>query len=120
MQRHLKDALTPPDHLVPELSQGTAMIVEMMMAKDARDRYQNASQLLEDLDAVIAGQPPVHARPGETFVTQFEGTAQQAGAEADAPIPVLPGSSRGMSWLSLALGALLLASALVNMWLLMR
>ena len=104
MQRHLKDPLTPPDHLVPELSQGTAMIVEMMLAKDARDRYQNASQLLEDLDAVIASRQPVHARPSNAFVSSL---GESAPPDPDAPVPVLPGTSHGLPWGWIAFIALL-------------
>lgn len=63
MQKHLKEHLTPPDQLVPKLSGGTSMIIEMLMAKDPRDRYQNAADLIEDLDHVIDGESPVHARP---------------------------------------------------------
>jgi hypothetical protein len=39
------------------------MIIEMMMAKDQRERYHTAADLIEDLDLVAAGAPPVHARP---------------------------------------------------------
>lgn len=63
MQKHLKESLTPPDQLAPTLSGGSSMIIEMLMAKDPRDRYQNAGELIEDLDRVAAGDAPVHARP---------------------------------------------------------
>ena len=63
MQKHLRDPLVPPDQLVPALSGGISMIIEMMMAKDPRERYRSAKDLIEDLDQVAAGQPPVHARP---------------------------------------------------------
>ncbi|MBL9141408.1 MAG: serine/threonine protein kinase [Phycisphaerae bacterium] len=63
MQKHLKEHLTPPDQLVPKLSGGTSMIIEMLMAKDPRDRYQNAADLIEDLDRVADGESPAHARP---------------------------------------------------------
>lgn len=63
MQKHLKQPLVPPDQLTPNLSGGTSMIIEMLMAKDPRDRYQDAADLIEDLDRVAAGEPPAHARP---------------------------------------------------------
>jgi len=92
------------------------MIVEMMMAKDARDRYQNASQLLEDLDAAIAGREPVHARPTEGLVASLETSPEQV---QDAPVPVLPGAG-GPNWAMIGLGVLLLASALLNAFLFLR
>ena len=34
----------------------------MMMSKPARDRYQSAKELIEDLDLVMTGEAPHHAR----------------------------------------------------------
>lgn len=77
MQKHLKEPLTPPDHLVPELSNGSSMIIEMLMAKDPRDRYQSAEELIEDLDRVAASEAPVHARPKlDAFSAGAEGAAE--------------------------------------------
>ena len=62
MHKHLREDLTPPDHVNPELSAGVGEIIEMMMAKDRDERYASGADLMEDLDAVKAGRPPVHAR----------------------------------------------------------
>ena len=74
MQKHLRSPLVPPDQLVPQLSSGLSMVVEMMMAKDPRERYSNAVDLIEDLDRVQAGESPVHARP------KFEAALSGAGS----------------------------------------
>ncbi len=58
MHRHLKQELTPPDHLNPKLSASVAQVIEMMMAKAVRDRYQSDDDLLEDLRLVGEGKPP--------------------------------------------------------------
>ncbi|MBX3355375.1 MAG: serine/threonine protein kinase [Phycisphaeraceae bacterium] len=63
MHKHLKAELVPPDHVNPQLTGGTAQIIEMMLAKNPRDRYHSAAELLEDLDAVTKGMPPLHAKP---------------------------------------------------------
>ncbi len=63
MHRHLKDALVPPDHVNPQIGGGTALIIETMLHKDARDRYQNALDLGHDIDLVLAGRDPEHAKP---------------------------------------------------------
>ena len=41
---------------------GTAQVIEMMMHKDPAERYQNASDLLTDLDLIARGEPPHFAR----------------------------------------------------------
>ena len=58
MHKHLKSELVPPDHLVSKLTAGCAQVIEMMMAKDRKDRYQNATDLLADLKLIAKGRPP--------------------------------------------------------------
>ncbi len=62
MQKHLKANLTPPDHLNTSLSAGAGEIIEVCMAKDRRQRYATTASLLEDLEAVSRGDPPMIAR----------------------------------------------------------
>ncbi len=62
MLKHLRSRLTPPDHINPELSVGTAEVIEIMMAKNPQDRYQSTKELLEDLKSIREGRPPIHAR----------------------------------------------------------
>lgn len=62
MHKHLKEELVPPDHLNKQLSQGFSEIVEVCMAKDREERYTTADELLEDLQAVAKGEPPIYAR----------------------------------------------------------
>ncbi len=62
MHKHLKQPLIPPDHLNTALSAGIGEIIEVAMAKKREERYGSTEELLEDLRAVAAHQPPVHAR----------------------------------------------------------
>jgi eukaryotic-like serine/threonine-protein kinase len=62
MRKHLKEPLTPPDHINVSLSSGIAEVIEVMMAKKKKDRYDNAKEVLIDLEAIRNGQPPVLAR----------------------------------------------------------
>jgi eukaryotic-like serine/threonine-protein kinase len=64
MHKHLKAELIPPDHINPKLSAGCAQVIEMMMAKDRKARYQNAEDLLTDLDLVARGESPQFATKG--------------------------------------------------------
>lgn len=62
MRKHLREKLVPPDHINTSLSAGVSEVVEIMMAKRREDRYQNAEELLMDLEALRKGQPPLQAR----------------------------------------------------------
>lgn len=85
MHKHLKAALVPPDHVNPKLSGGVAQVIEMMLAKNPRDRYHGASELLEDLDAVSKGLPPIHAKPTLDF-----GALPAAGFAGGATTEIAP------------------------------
>ncbi|QDU33338.1 Serine/threonine-protein kinase PknB [Poriferisphaera corsica] len=62
MHKHLKQELVPPDHITKELTTGICEIIEVCMAKDRDKRYGSASELVEDLEAVLLGDAPIHAR----------------------------------------------------------
>jgi len=62
MRKHIKEPLVPPDHINTSLSAGVAEVIEVMMAKKKKDRYNNMEELLIDLEAVRDGNPPLRAR----------------------------------------------------------
>lgn len=62
MHKHLRQALTPADHVNTALSAGVGEIIDIAMAKNRDERYQSTADMLEDLQAVRRGEPPVHAR----------------------------------------------------------
>jgi serine/threonine-protein kinase len=62
MRKHLNEDLTPPDHINPNLSSGIAEVVEVCLAKDRNKRYNSTTDLLEDLQAIERGEPPLQAR----------------------------------------------------------
>lgn len=62
MHKHLKEQLLPADRLNPALTAGICEIIEVSMAKDRKDRYQNTADLIEDLEAVLNDGAPIHAR----------------------------------------------------------
>jgi len=61
MRKHLKEQLTPPDHINTSLSAGISETIEIMMAKRKEDRYANVEELLIDLESLSKGQPPLQA-----------------------------------------------------------
>lgn len=62
MQKHLKQPLTPPDHINKTLSTGLAEVVERMLAKNREHRYGSTTDLIVDLERVRDGKPPLEAR----------------------------------------------------------
>ena len=64
MHKHLREPLTPPDHLIPKLSAGVSEVVEVMMAKNRNERYSNCRELIQDLELVARGEPPLMAHKG--------------------------------------------------------
>jgi hypothetical protein len=124
MQQHLRAQLVPPDQVVKELSGGISMIVEMMMAKDPRERYHSADHLIEDLDLVARGEPPVHARPKidspGAGLEGLEGPAESELVMANAPgTGGLLGSRAGIAILAV-LAVSLAANLLLALMLLRR
>lgn len=62
MHKHLKQPLTPVDHVNTALSAGVGEIIDVAMAKNREERYGSTDEMLEDLMVVQHGGPPVHAR----------------------------------------------------------
>ncbi|MGY8756842.1 MAG: serine/threonine protein kinase [Phycisphaerales bacterium] len=114
MHRHLKQELVPPDHINPTLSAGFSQIIEMMMAKEVSQRYQNASDLIEDLDAVARGDSPQFAQPTLDFAKLAE-AAEASPASEPVKSTMHGGNSSGMESLYLPL---LITSAIINVVLL--
>lgn len=119
MHKHLKTPLVPPDHVNPQLTGGTAQIIEMMLAKNPRERYHSAVELLEDLDAVAKGMPPQHAKPALDFGPASP-HASSAVASGLAPTRVKKAPGSGSKGAVIALGSLLVIAVLVIVALLLR
>ena len=62
MRMHLKEPLTPPDHINISLTAGISEVIEVMMAKKRKDRYNSMEELLIDLKAIQEGRAPLQAR----------------------------------------------------------
>jgi serine/threonine-protein kinase len=104
MQKHLKEPLTPPDHINTALSAGLGEVVEVMMAKDRNRRYASTEDLLVDLEAIAAGSPPLQARRriDQSVLTGLTAEAAPAAAPEPAPTP----AANWMPWIILMAAAL--------------
>jgi serine/threonine-protein kinase len=87
MHKHLKSELAPPDHRNPELSGGCAQVIEMMMAKSPKDRYQSAADLIEDLELVARGELPHFAHRELELVQMAESLTSDAKLEVVKKVP---------------------------------
>jgi len=99
MQHHLSQELTPPDQVAAGISQSTAEIVEMMLKKSPRDRYQNAEELLEDIDLALAGEPLRYANRAMDLAgiaTEVEGQAESEMQSSRSTPPKLSGLAIGL------------------------
>jgi eukaryotic-like serine/threonine-protein kinase len=88
MHQHLRQPLTPADHVNTELSAGFGEIIDVCMAKKREERYASTEELLEDLRAVRNNQPPVHSRRALDLdrLAQIEQTGQTVDI-VPAPVP---------------------------------
>ncbi len=62
MRKHLNEQLVSPQDINPDLSDEMAHVIEKMVAKDPRDRYQSPGDLIRDLELVSFGKEPVASR----------------------------------------------------------
>ena len=106
MHKHLKQPLVPPDHVNPQISGGTALIIETMLKKDARERYQSARDLLRDIDLVLAGQDPEFAKPAVDLST----IATAVAATSAEPVSVVRKDATGPFASPAAIALIALAS----------
>jgi len=119
MHKHLKSDLVPPDHVNPKLTSGISEVIEMMMAKDARARYQSCKDLIQDLRLVREGKPSLlaHKEIAGTDLNQLaaaESRAEGEIAEAARKQPPL------RNWLFVVLCVLLVISVIMNVVFLAR
>jgi serine/threonine-protein kinase len=110
MHKHLKESLVPPDHINTSLSAGIGEVAEVMMAKDRNERYASTSDLLLDLEAIQAGEPPLQARR-QIDAKVLKGLAAEA-EPVEQPQP--PKFDRNALSVIVMLGAALAVSIIVN------
>ncbi|AQT69344.1 Serine/threonine-protein kinase PknB [Anaerohalosphaera lusitana] len=113
MKKHVTEPIVPPDHLNTSLSAGISEVIEVMMAKKKEERYTNVAELLVDLDAVKAGQPPVRAHDkfnlSDLSELEQEGEAVELeeGEERMYPASTVTGYKIAVTVLSLIIAILL-------------
>ena len=121
MHKHLKEPLIPPDHVNTNISTGLGEVVEVMMAKDRKQRYASTRDLIIDLELIAAGNPPLQARRrmNADVLTGLAGGNQPPSMDtADLPAMEETPSSSAHLIVYVVLGAALAISIIVNIVLL--
>ncbi|MHC4563293.1 MAG: serine/threonine protein kinase [Planctomycetota bacterium] len=119
MHKHLKEPLVPPDHINRELSAGIGEVVETMMAKDRTRRYNTASDLILDLQALQLGEPTLQARK-QLSSDVLTGLAKGGvGDASEAEPPVVAAPNPLVPWV-IALAVVLAISVVLNIALILR
>jgi serine/threonine protein kinase len=113
MQKHVAGILVPPDHVNPNLSAGVSEVVEVMLSKRPKDRYNTTEDLLADLHCVAAGQPPRIAREKVGMGSLLEGLAGGEEIRGRATEPPPPPSPLAINQLSIILLVALAVAVLV-------
>ena len=119
LRAHLEQELTPPDHVNTTLSSGLGEVVEFMMAKDRRQRYPSADDLILDLESLLKGQPPKLARERIEAGTLNE-LAKGEPDEEEEPDPIVPTEEIPNRLWIVILASLLAVSVLLNLILMFK
>jgi len=114
MHKHLKEPLVPPDHINTSLSAGLGEVVEVMMAKNRDQRYASTTDMLMDLEAIAAGEPPLQARK-PIDAGSLTGLTGEAAAEAAGSVSGGAEKGKDLRMFLVILGVGLAVSLLVNL-----
>jgi eukaryotic-like serine/threonine-protein kinase len=60
LNKHMTEKIPNPQDIQPAIPDRVVTLLRHMMAKQPEARYQSCDQLIEDVERVIAGQPPLH------------------------------------------------------------
>ncbi|MCE9583713.1 MAG: serine/threonine protein kinase [Planctomycetes bacterium] len=84
MRKHATEILVPPRARRPSLPIAVNLVIQRMMEKNAAARYQQPAQLIRDLEAILAGQPP------PTFRAMLEKGSVAPAASGSGVVPKAP------------------------------
>ena len=107
-RKHLYEPLTPPSEISKDIPENVSVLIQIMMAKRATNRYQTPRELLEDLDNIANGQPmkrqlptdsqelfpPEDSEDSEAPFDANKAAAVPTGGEQANAAPAKPGGKR--------------------------
>ena len=75
--KHTSEPLVPPSEIVHRVPDELSAIVSQMMAKDPQDRYQNAGELIDDLEAFLGIKSASGFTPEESDAESIESACME-------------------------------------------
>ncbi len=89
--QHLFEKPPSPKAAVPELTDGFCAVLLKMLAKRPADRYQSPTELLEDIQRLLNGRPPIRAsRPASRTAPRGTSTALHRARRRRRASPIIP------------------------------
>jgi len=109
MTKHLNDDVPDPRDQRPELSMGLVRLIEKMMAKERRERYQSPEELIKDINLVLSGKSPAALRlaAGRSVVRGHGGAVprrRKSGRSGTRHLDPVAGSGRRAKLIGLLAG----------------
>lgn len=83
LSRHLNERPRAPRDVNPSVSEPVSRIVLRMLEKRPSDRYQTPAELIEDLEALVAGRPVPSQNRGKTVRSSGLGAPRPGRARRD-------------------------------------
>jgi eukaryotic-like serine/threonine-protein kinase len=114
VMKHVSGQLRPPKELNREVPEELNGVVVRLLARDPEDRYQDAAELIKDLERVpLEESPAAVLAPGQE--TQEDSAEQQISSQSTMPLQTTPpkarrgGEGKRRRWIPIPLMLLLLA-----------
>ncbi|RMG13388.1 MAG: hypothetical protein D6731_12165, partial [Planctomycetota bacterium] len=99
LTRHINEDVPDPRTVAPEVSEGVALLVRYLSARDREDRYPTARDAAQSIRRVLEGKPPSTPRASGRLIGKRSGSGVRTGpvalgASADAAPPAEQPSRR--------------------------
>jgi DNA-binding NarL/FixJ family response regulator/tRNA A-37 threonylcarbamoyl transferase component Bud32 len=105
--KHISGELRPPREVNPDVPEGINAVTLRLLARDPKERYQSAAELIDDLERVQRGEPPAFLATQQQETAGPKITPARSSDGPGSP-PAHPGDAKNGGW-----GRRVLAWALV-------
>ncbi len=92
MTKHLTEEPVAARKRNPDVSKAASELVQTLMAKDKEDRHQTPTELLDDIERVLAGKKPSAAPSGRSM--RASGSRRRRASGTSQPIKPASGGAR--------------------------